>query len=421
MKIRITENTFKNIFESLRLNDIIRKYTNRIKAEGVGYQGQIMEDDFLDKNNSLPELGDELYDCDDEQPNTNSKIFQIWSNYAKAMERNYPTGVIEYCRFVYYLNQSTTQIFQFEDNYIIGQFQNGFFKPSHFAPSSLKGGVNTIGELIKYDNIVFAVTEELKIMLSKLGAFSSEDLIFPMIFRDMIVNKHIVFTNPKIMAEILYKIQSHEITNPNQFQEITYNDLIGESVLNEIEFNDNVDDNVDEHISSYKYSCNIREKDGMLKVVVAYKDIFKLCDISFGYIENGEKNYDIDYYHQFNDSNTFKRLKNLLFYIKKGYQLISAKQKDCLGIYYEPSTESRAELYKKMVHHIDPSLRHYKSDKNVTVYTYDATELEQHIIKIYIHGGDNEQDLIEKYFYDQIQGDYDARRLYVKKYYNEEY
>lgn len=105
------------------------------------------------------------------------------------------------------------------NSYIIGQYVNGFFKVSHFAPQNIFDGIKAIKEIMTYDNIIFAVTEELQVMLKRLGGFTHHKLNFPMIFRDMIVNKHIVVTKPEVISKFL------QTKNPEELLSLQYSDI----------------------------------------------------------------------------------------------------------------------------------------------------------------------------------------------------
>lgn len=59
-------------------------------------------------------------------------------------------------------------VFKFKDSYVHGFLNEDMFCVSHFAPASMREGIAMIKELKKYDNIVFAVTEDLGGMLEKL-------------------------------------------------------------------------------------------------------------------------------------------------------------------------------------------------------------------------------------------------------------
>jgi hypothetical protein len=259
MKIIITEeqygfiNTYNFFTENVSVKNLVRRYERLIKEKGVGILGKMEESDLInpDKYNDEFEMIEELYydlednfnNYDDEEDEEDyaqkykefedelfskvkdSTIYSMWLNYKNAMERNRPNSSLSLDRFANYLNSGRVLLFENNGSFIIGNYANGFFKPSHFAPKNIREGVEIIKELIKYDNIIFAVTDDLKGMLDKLGAYSNEKLVIPMIFREMLVTKHVVLTNPYIMAQILNGLKNNEYKSISDFENITYDEL----------------------------------------------------------------------------------------------------------------------------------------------------------------------------------------------------
>ena len=231
--------------ENTLLKNVVRRYESLIKKKGVGILGKLEESDlenpnkYEDEINTIIELYYDLedaynYDDDFDYKQGQSELFsklkdnivyKMWFNYKNAMERNRPDSALSLDRFANYLNSGTLLLFENNESYIIGKYSNGFFKPSHFAPKSIREGIEIIKELIKYDNIVFTVTDDLKDMLDKLGAYSNDNLVISMIFRDMLVKKHVVLTNPYIMAQVLNGLMNNEYKDISDFENITYEDL----------------------------------------------------------------------------------------------------------------------------------------------------------------------------------------------------
>ena len=98
----------------------------------------------------------------------NGSFAFAWENYAKAMSKRRPDSVLPYERFENYVLGAGTFVASNGNNAIIGQMNNGVFCPSHFAPYGLKGGIDLI-KMLRKDNVIFAVTEDLGDMLKRLG------------------------------------------------------------------------------------------------------------------------------------------------------------------------------------------------------------------------------------------------------------
>lgn len=251
MKIIITEeqykfiNYYQDISENVSVNSLIRRYENLIKEKGVGILGKMEESDLINPTNKYADELDYIYELyldynfrsDDEDIDyekmedeifskvKDTIVYNMWNNYKNAMERNRPNSALSLERFANYLNSGNVFLFEHNGSFVIGNYANGFFKPSHFAPKNIREGVGIIKELIKYDNIIFAVTDDLKEMLDKLGAYSNEKLVIPMIFREMLVTKHVVLTNPFIMAQVLNGLKNNEYKSISDFENITYDDF----------------------------------------------------------------------------------------------------------------------------------------------------------------------------------------------------
>ena len=239
-KIKITEkqcelliNSFINENQwSQKINNNIRKeYVNYFQKKGIGLSGELTPSNGLKPANKLA-----IYysDNDDEINDYDLYIKKfgltgvIWSQYAKSMSRKRKNSVLPFENFNNYLNNDSIYYFKYNDNYIIGQYYNGFFKPSHFAPSSIRGGVDVIKEIIKYDNIIFAVTDDLSDMLIKMDLYSDPNGTIPMIFREMLVQKHIITTNMDVLIEILdklEKVKNNEINYLGAYDDINYNQI----------------------------------------------------------------------------------------------------------------------------------------------------------------------------------------------------
>lgn len=94
---------------------------------------------------------------------------QLWSQYAAAMARRRPDSVLEYGRFVSYLRRPGTVVIGRAGSFIIGQVEDGVFRPTHFAPLGPKSAVELLRGLPRRRRVAWAVTPDLVPMLAKLG------------------------------------------------------------------------------------------------------------------------------------------------------------------------------------------------------------------------------------------------------------
>lgn len=226
MNLLINEKQFLVVIDSIkesRVNDVIRKidYLKKLNRE-VGFLGPITNKQLFKGSMFKEEAQNILESLDyDEEPDKDNILYKLWDRYYKAMSRRLPDSGLGLYNFVNYIVFSDYPVYIFKHNksYIIGQFDRGYFKPSHFAPNSLRDGVDAIKELIKFNNIIFAVTDVLADMLIKMGSYYN-GMVFPMYFRDKFVDKHIVATDEKT----LNKIADELLELNNDFGDLKYKD-----------------------------------------------------------------------------------------------------------------------------------------------------------------------------------------------------
>ncbi|MEM4360349.1 MAG: hypothetical protein QXT45_07465 [Candidatus Bilamarchaeaceae archaeon] len=81
------------------------------------------------------------------------------------------------------------------DDFVVGRFVGRTFVASHFAPQTMKGGVDVLTDLLHIDTpVVFAVPETLADQLERIG-YRRGQIIVPMFFRGNVVYKHILANN----------------------------------------------------------------------------------------------------------------------------------------------------------------------------------------------------------------------------------
>lgn len=102
-----------------------------------------------------------------------TKAYKIWSNYNKAMGSK---GDKKPIKFLLWLNfvcfgkkGQKIMAYAVDDNYMFGYWIHGYFLAAYFAPLGYTGMAKLIKGLCQYNNIIFAVTEDLAPMLERLG------------------------------------------------------------------------------------------------------------------------------------------------------------------------------------------------------------------------------------------------------------
>jgi hypothetical protein len=224
------------IIESQKsLEYYVNLFIKSISHIGIGTNGPLTYDDMVQSNafyNDEKRLSDffytgyDEYDNDDRIESTDDKAFyeeygdclivRIWKQYADAMSRRRPDSVLPFENFYYYVISGPAEVFEYEGNYLIGQFRKNLFMVSHFAPKTLRGGMECLREIMGYNNIIFTVTDDLKDMLLKLGIYGNEKASISMFFRGELVKKNILTTNPYIMKQILEIMDTGDFDDDGQ-------------------------------------------------------------------------------------------------------------------------------------------------------------------------------------------------------------
>lgn len=108
--------------------------------------------------------------------------------------------------YLYYgLPQRMTETpygFRYGENYIFGYPGSNLFVPSHFAPSTMKGGVELIKKIGNSKSpAVFSVTEDLSPMLEKSGFIKIGE--HPQTFGGTVSNKHMMVNKATSVEDLL--------------------------------------------------------------------------------------------------------------------------------------------------------------------------------------------------------------------------
>lgn len=150
-----------------------------------------------DKSNDL--VSKELFSSDKFlEKNGTESADSIYEWYAKAMQRRdrEPLGKDSFINH-FFEGGSLDNPFMFGDKekgYLLGYSKYGVFIPTHFAPKSLRTGVELIQKLgrSKETPCVMAITEDLVETITKMPEWHSVDMGFLAMFRSSTLKKKIV-------------------------------------------------------------------------------------------------------------------------------------------------------------------------------------------------------------------------------------
>jgi len=136
------------------------------------------------------------------------EITTIYDNYKNAMGRNKPDSILEYEKFEsHMLNYS--KIAEYKNSVILYQIIEGYKIPSHFAPASLREGVEMIKKSLNRKYIFF-ITKDMENMLQKIG-YKSMPFSISCFFRDKIVSKKMMVGSYREGIDFIIKVAFSKI------------------------------------------------------------------------------------------------------------------------------------------------------------------------------------------------------------------
>lgn len=103
----------------------------------------------------------------------NSEAYRVWTNYYKAMmsrPRKRAVKFFDWLKFVCDGKMGRKILaYEVDGSYLFGIWAANCFVAAYFAPVGYTGMAKLLKGICQYDNIIFAVTQDLSPMLEKLG------------------------------------------------------------------------------------------------------------------------------------------------------------------------------------------------------------------------------------------------------------
>ena len=113
-----------------------------------------------------------------------SKVWDAYEKYSAAITRRADLGRTAVSFFVflqkirYGWKGAPLQVYESNENYLIGTMRNGVFLCIYLCPKNVGIGMfKFIKEVCEYDNVVFAVTDDMADMLERLGCPKHDGLV----------------------------------------------------------------------------------------------------------------------------------------------------------------------------------------------------------------------------------------------------
>ena len=126
---------------------------------------------------------------------------RIWQQYALAMKRRRPEGVLPLYPWLRYTMCSQVEGYTLGSSFVFGARRNGIFIPTHFAPKTDREGYLLV-KALKGEKVAFFVTPDLGKMLKKLG-YKKLPCQVKATFRGETVKKEIYVSSWKVVPTIL--------------------------------------------------------------------------------------------------------------------------------------------------------------------------------------------------------------------------
>lgn len=200
----------------------------------VGRSGPIKESDMIVPSQVFGkeyEISKQIYEKHKQNPRYHANIekifgdtnaYKVYKNYYNAMmskEGKQAVGFITWLHFLCNGKKGQPIMgYEVDGSYLFGLWINGFFLCAYFAPTGYKGMLKVISGIAQYNNIIFAVTQDMSSMLERLG-IPKADKTHDAPWRDKIVTKD-VFGTSQAAIENGFKILDRGVEMQNVKDEL---------------------------------------------------------------------------------------------------------------------------------------------------------------------------------------------------------
>lgn len=151
-----------------------------------------------------------------------TEAYKVWKNYYNAMmskEGKKAVGFLTWLHFV--CNGKKGQPiygYEVDGSYIFGMWIDNYFLCAYFAPVGFTGMFKVVGGIAQYNNIIFAVTQDMSSMLTRLG-IPKADKTHDAPWRGKVVTKDVFGTSQEAI-EKGFQILDRGVEMQNAKQEI---------------------------------------------------------------------------------------------------------------------------------------------------------------------------------------------------------
>lgn len=181
----INENHIKKI-----IAESLRSVLLELNIGVIGRSGPIKEADMIVPSEKFAKeyaLSKQIYEKHKENPKYRVNIekvfgdteaYRIYMNYYNAMmskEGKKAVGFMNWLHFVCDGKKGQPIMgYEVDGSYLFGLWIDGYFLCAYFAPNGKMGMFKVISGIAQYNNIIFAVTQDMSSMLERLGIPKAE-------------------------------------------------------------------------------------------------------------------------------------------------------------------------------------------------------------------------------------------------------
>lgn len=181
----INENHIKKI-----IAESLRSVLLELNIGVIGRSGPIKEADMIIPSEKFAKeyaLSKQIYEKHKENPKYRVNIekvfgdteaYRIYMNYYNAMmskEGKKAVGFMNWLHFVCDGKKGQPIMgYEVDGSYLFGLWIDGYFLCAYFAPNGKMGMFKVISGIAQYNNIIFAVTQDMSSMLERLGIPKAE-------------------------------------------------------------------------------------------------------------------------------------------------------------------------------------------------------------------------------------------------------
>ena len=202
----LTENQIKKIIRESVLNLLLE-----FDLGVIGRSGPITESDMLEPSEEFTEE----YNLSQQIRNSGKRVnleatfgetnaYKVWKNYYTAMMSKPDKKAVGFMSWLHYVcdGKKGQRIMDYtiDGSHLFGFWIDNYFLACYFAPIGYSGMAKLIKGICQYDNIIFAITQDMSPMLERMGV-PKADKTHDAPWRGKVVTKDVFGTSQKAIEK----------------------------------------------------------------------------------------------------------------------------------------------------------------------------------------------------------------------------